>query len=349
MERDILSTRQMMVLLAVALLVPATDILPSAAARWVGRGGWLIALLVLPVLLLALWACSKVFCGDDLCARLGKPMGYTIIIIYLVWTLFVLSLVFRVSAARMEMIYAEAPPIFFGAGVAAVGIWMGRGRASALARAGEIFYLALTVVLAGVLVLALSRVEWSNLHPVAWKSLPRGSFSAAGILLNVAPVAILGARVPKRMRSVRKVLGWTSVFCGAVCLVLLVVLGSVGVRLCMRLDIPYLIMVQGLGIKGAFQRLEAPVAAMWLLSDLILAGMLLRAGNDYVVAVASERWGRWSVPVIALVALGVGWLLFPKGETLRAFCVDVLPMTGVVLGLVIPLLLTIVLRVRQKK
>ena len=150
MGRDVLSIRQVMVLLLVALLAPATDLLPSMAARQAGRGGWLIALGALPVLLAAVWACSKVFCGRGLSTEVGKPLGDTIIMMYLIWILFVLSLVFRLSAARMETVYNKVPPILFAVGVAALAVWMGMGKVSALARAAEIFYLALTVILARV-------------------------------------------------------------------------------------------------------------------------------------------------------------------------------------------------------
>lgn len=349
MGRDVLSIRQVMVLLLVALLAPATDLLPSMAARQAGRGGWLIALGALPVLLVAVWACSKVFCGRGLSAEVGKPLGHTIIMMYLIWILFVLSLVFRLSVARMETVYNKVPPILFAVGVAALAVWMGMGKASALARAAEIFYLALAVILAGVLLLALFKVEWGNLYPVEWSKLPGGSLSAAGILLNVVPVAILGTRVPKKVRSARSVCGWVIAFCVAVTLVLVAVIGSTGSGLSARLNIPYLIMVQGLGVKGAFQRTEALIAAMWLLSDLILAGVLLRAGNEYVTELKSEQWGRWSVPVAAVIAITAGWLLLPQEDRVWEYCTGVLPVTGILLGLVIPAFLLLISVVRKQK
>ena len=349
MERDVLSVRQMMVLLLVALLAPATELLPTVAARGVGRGGWLIMLGALPVLLLALWGCSKVFCGDGICAEVGKPMGYTIIIIYMVWIVFALAVVLRLSVARMEVIYSKVPPVLFAVLLAAVAIWMGTGKTSALARAAEIFYLALTVVLAGILVLAVFKVEWKNLYPVEWTALPVGSATAAGICLNIVPAAILGALVPKKTRSVRSAYGWIIAFCVAITFVLVAVLGSVGAGLSAEIDIPYLITVQGLGVKGAFQRTEALVAAMWLLSDVVFAGVLLRAGQAYVTELKSKKWGRWSVPVVAVAALVAGWLLFSEESDARMFCCDVLSVAGIVLGLIVPFLLLLVSYIRKRK
>jgi len=108
-------------------------------------------------------------------------------------------------------------------------------------------------------------------------------------------------------------------------------------------------MVQGLGIKGAFQRTEALIAAMWLLSDVVLAGTLLRAANDYITQLKSTRWGKWSVPVMAALAVGAGWLLLPEEDRVPEFCGGVLPVTGIVLGLLIPALLLLISAARKRK
>lgn len=345
--RDVLSLRQVMVLLTVALLASVTDLLPSVAARQEGGGGWLIGLGVLPVLLFALWVCGRVLCREELRKTVGGPMGHIIIIVYLIWIVFVLAAVFRLSAARMEDVYGKLPSFCFSVVLAAAAVWMGMGKAAALARAAEIFYLALAVTMAGVLLLALFRIEWNNLRPVEWTGVFPGSVQSAGVLLNVVPMAVLGLRVPPKTRSARRVGGWTAVFCAVITLVLAAVLGCIGSALSARLETPFLIMVQGLGIKGAFQRAEAPVAALWLLSDLILCAALLRAGRDYAAQITSRKWGRRSVPLLGGAALAFGWLLFPSGSV-REFCMEFLPVTGLVLGIFFSTFLLVVSCVRAK-
>lgn len=346
MERDILSVRQVMVLLMVALLAPATDLLPTVAAQSAGRGGWLIVLGALPVLLLAVWGCSRVFCGDGICEKVGKPVGVIVIVIYLVWILFVLAAALRMSVARMEVIYSKVPPILFSVLMTAVAVWMGMGKASALARAAEIFYLALTMALAGVLLLAALKVEWKNLCPTEWQGLPIGSAAAAGICLSVVPAAILGARVPKKARNARNACGWVIAFCAVITLVLAAVLGTVGSALSARLNIPYLIMVQGLGVKGAFQRMEALIAAVWLLSDVTLAGVLLRAWQEYAAELMPKKWSRRSVPAAAILALGAVWLLFSGENNAAVFPGKILSAAGIVLGMIVPVLLLLLSRFR---
>lgn len=349
MGRDVLSVRQVMVLLTVALIAPAADILPTLTANLAGRGGWLIGVGALPVLLAALWAAAKVFARRDLVSQLGKPIGYTIIIIYMIWILLVLAVTLRLSGARMEMIYPTGSPFLFVLVLAAAAVWVGTGKAAALARSAEIFYLAIAVVLIGVTLLAIFKIDGENLYPLDWAAIPGGSIAAAGWLLNIVPIAVLGRRVPKGERSGGRACGWTCAFCAALVLTLIAVIGCIGPALSARLEIPYLIMVQGLGVKGVLQRMEGLVASVWLLSDLVLAGAMIRSWCDYARELHTGKWVRWSGTAAAAAALAAAWILLPEGENARIFCSRYYPMIGLVLGLIVPVFLGLISYLRRKR
>lgn len=349
MGRDVLSVRQVMVLLAVTLIAPAADGLPTLAANLAGRGGWLIGVGAVPVLLLALWLTAKAFSQRSLVEQLGKPVGYTIIIIYMMWIVLVLTAALRLSGARMEVIYSTGSPFLLVLALAAVAAWIGTGRAAALARSAEIFYLAIVVVLIGVSLLAALKIEGGNLYPPDWAAVPGGSIAAAGWLLNVVPIAVLGRRIPKENRSMRRACGWVCAFCAALTLILIAVIGCIGPVLSARLEIPYIITVQGLGVKGVLQRMEGLVASVWLLSDLVLAGGLIRSWCDYAQELHPGRWVRWSGMAAVAAALAAAWLLFPEGADARVFCIRFLPVIGLVLGLIVPAFLVLISHLRGKR
>lgn len=339
MGREVISVRQMMILLLVALLGPAVDLLPGVAAN---RGGWISALAALPLLLAAVWANSNVFCRQGVWERIGKPIGSTIVIMYMIWSLVVLAAVLRLSAARMGTVYSGAPSWLFGVAVAVLGVWMGKGKVSVLARSAEVFYLGLTVLFAGILLLAVFQLEWKNLYQVEWSAVPGGGIAIAGMCMSVAPAAVLGSNIPKGARGLRKAFGWTVAFDVFLALLSAAVIGTLGNGLSSRLETPFLIMVQGLGIKGAFQRNEALVAAMCLLSDVIFAGALLRAWVTLAGRMKPGSWGRRSVPVAAAIALFGGWLLFPEGNNVRMVWNRVLSGGGLAFGLVFPIFLLMI-------
>lgn len=349
MERNALSLRQMMVLLAAALLAPATDLLPALTAQKAGSAGWLAALGALPLLLAALWAAGGICRDGGLCGTLGRVSGSILTIIYMIWILLTLALSLRLSGARLAEVYGEGPAFLCAAALLAVAVWMGLGKTSAFARAAEIFYLALAVALAGVLLLAAFKIEGSNflLSGSETAALPGCSAATAGLLLNVFPVAALGSKVTVRSHNGRRAVWWAVSFCVAITLLLGAVIGCLGPRLTARLSAPFFIMVQGLGVKGAFQRTEALFAALWTLSDLTLAGLLLHTWRELAGQLRPGKWSRWSILPAAAAALIGGGLLFPAAETARNFCGAVLPAAGLFLGLLCPLFARFFLRLRK--
>lgn len=333
MRGDVLSQRQVIVLLFSGLLGISVDLLPTLAAQRAGGGGWLIPVLVLPLLLISLWTAKRVF------ALPNGFLRYVIYIMYMAQILAVLALALRLNSLRLEQINEKFPAWLAAAALLAAAIWMGFGKAAAFARAGEIFYLALAVVIVGVIFLGALQVEPDNLAVDATElaTLPGGGLAAAGIILNVYPILVLHTKVTAGRKSRRRGIVWTVAFCVVLTLVLVVVIGCLGPKLTAHWNEPFFTMVQGVGIKGAFQRTEALVMALICLSDFVLVGSLFHAWRVLAEGICPGTWGRWSL-FAAVPASMAGWLLFP-GQEVRGFALRILPVVGVVFGLILPLIL----------
>lgn len=351
MGRDMLSMRQMMVLLTVALLAPATELLPTLVAGGAGSGGWLAVLGALPVLLIALWAAGALVRGGGMRQALGKVGGTLINIMYMAWILVTLTLFLRLSGTRLAELYGDGFAFGCVAALLAAAVWMGLGKTSALARAGEVFYLALAVALGGVILLGIFHVEWDNLLLSKREAMgiPWSTLASAGLLLNIFPAAALGEKVNTAPKSGRRAVGWTIVFSVALALASAAVIGCLGPMLTARMPMPFLTMVQGLKVKGALQRMETLFNALWVLSDLILIGLLLHAWRALAGQLRPGRWGRWSVVPLAVLALAAGWMAFPERTSVRTFCTAALPLLGLIGGLLFPLFAQIPLRLRRKR
>jgi hypothetical protein len=64
--------------------------------------------------------------------------------------------------------------------------------------------------------------------------------------------------------------------------------------------------VAGLGLEGAFQRLDALVDALWLLGDLCLLGLLLLAAGKLLGRLIPIKRGRVWLPAGAAFLLSLG-------------------------------------------
>lgn len=306
MRAEALSLRQLAVLAVTALLAPTADWLPGIVARTGGAAGWLAPVVALPVLMLWLWLLTDLFAreGSDLAtvARqgLGKWLGGGLLVLYIMWGVALLAGQLHRSALRMGAVYGEGAGRNLALLALALALWMVWKKVAALCRAGEMLWLALGVGVLGLIALAVPQVEPARLlhRKMEWQGLAAAGGSC---LLAFAPALLTTAlmgQMPRGQGGRRRAWAWMVALCAMASLLLGAVMGQMGPRLTQTIPQPFLIMVQGLSLQGALARLEAVVAALWLIADFAYAGLVLAA----VGMLAGERWGKWTIFGTALLA-----------------------------------------------
>ncbi len=338
MRNDRLSQRQLIVAIITALVTPAIALLPSLTTQLAGSAAWLTTVGMVPLLLAACWASRDLFAPETMDRK--RPWKYVIIILYLIWVTVILSVALRLTEERLSRLYGKQGGALCAVAVLLIALWMGWGKLSAFGRTGQIFFLALSVLTISIILLALGRVELSSLE-VQRKDIGGfvgGSIASAGLLLNVCPVSVLTKWIPHKQSS-KRYISWVVAFCVMATLLVAAVVGCLGPKLTARVPAPFYIMLQGLGIKGAFQRLEAPVAALFTLSDLVLMGLLLHAWQGLASSLYPGKWTKAGIIPVAIAALAGGGAFLHEAETLWFFCSAVLPVVGICLGFILPFLI----------
>ena len=177
-------------------------------------------------------------------------------------------------------------------------VWMGWGKAAAFFRAAEIFWLALLVTAGAVFLLGLPRVDWH------WALAPGGgwreSLAAGGLTMSTGLFVLPHLyKVEPGQRQDHQGLVWLGALGAASAGLALLTAGLLHPHTAARLEAPFF---TAAGLLGDSARLEGLISALWLLSDLTLAGLLARCWGE-------ERW-----PALAAVlALGLALLGIPGG------------------------------------
>ena len=210
MADDRISLRQLLSLLFAALLAPAIGVLPAQTAALAGEAGWLSALAALPVLLSALWALWALLrpAGEgaglaQVTQRvLGRPLGRLVLLLCLGWGLLLLAANARLFSLRfLSTSYSNSPAGLFLAVLLALALWLAWKPVRVLARAGEIFRLALAVGLAFSLALGAFQIEPRHVLPIWTEDVP-------GLLSAALPVmGLLGFGLPVLLLLVKKLRG----------------------------------------------------------------------------------------------------------------------------------------------
>lgn len=343
MERDTLSFSQLMALLFGALLGPAAELLPGAAAQAGVTGALAVFGVGLAMagagLLLGTLAAPRGGLAQGLAEVFGGFFGKGVLLLYIVWCQVLLTLRLRLSAQRLLGSGERDGAVwFFLLALGLMALWMAHGHLGALGRAAQLFFTVLGVTGGVVLVLALFQVEGGNLLST-WTWSPAG----AGELLRPGLIALgyglFGAFLlqPDGARRLsRPWLGWSAGAGLVLVAAQLVMIGRYGPQLTTRLHSPFFHLAKSVGVEGAFQRVESIVAAVWVFSDLLLLTGILWCMRRIGAVLCPRLPAPVLVTIAALSAMVTALALF--GETLSPRGLEgyLLPAGSLILGLAVP-------------
>lgn len=350
--------RQILVLLVCALISPMAQALPAWTAATAGAGAWATGLLAFPALLAMYGVVHLLLAtvpGGGLAQVfqmvLGKVLGGALTILYGAWALALLCLHARLYAERMLAVgYRNASLTIFLVVLLAVLLWQCSKKLAAFARTAEIFYLALSLGLGLVLLFSVSQMTLENVLPIWTEDLP-GIAAAALVPLGVAGMGIyaafLGGQVAPREGDKKRCVRWLAVACLVMAVLQFGVLGQLGPALSAEIDQPFFVVAEGVGIYGAFQRVESVVIALWVFSDLALLGLLVFSCRNMVGAMFGERRRKWLVPALLVLTFLGAKFLFPDEFVARELASRGMLIGNLILGGAVPVLLLLVQRVKQ--
>ena len=309
MKSEKLSPRQ----LAIAVLVGGL----STGAAAAGRADWRWLLLCVPVGIVLGWLVLR---------RVGhRPPRPAVRALYCAWAVVLMAGVLERTAGRLwSASGGKGDARWLLVLLALPLVWMGWGKAAAFFRAVEIFWLAVLVTTAAILLLGVPRMEWHWAMEAAgdWRqSLLSGALTMSTGLF-VLPYLYMVEEEPGGVHRGLMWLGWLGVLTAALAAL---TAGLLSPAVAAQLDGPFF---AAAGLLGDSARLEGLVSALWLLPDLTLAGLL------------SRTWGERHWPALAVLA-ALGLALVGLGGKL--------PETALASGCLLLAVLTVVLPAGERK
>ncbi len=235
--------------------------------------GWQGPLLAAPVILLAGWALSALIPRWALIE--GKRSGKALGVLYALWGAALLGRGLSRCALRV-MSAAGAPEKYTPWLIALLALpllWMARGKPAAFFRAAEIFYLAVAVTGAALLVWGACKLDWARAAlpaPDLWGGF-LGALETGGTFLFILPY--INRTLPLKNGAART-LGWLAALCAGTVAICLVTAGVLSPAVASRVPQPFFLMT---AVLGRAVRVEGLAGALWLLADLAYLGLLSRS------------------------------------------------------------------------
>lgn len=235
-------------------------------------------------------------------------MGRVLCGVFGLWMLLLACLTLRLGVERLtSTLYPNTGMGLFFLAVLAVEWWLGKQKLPVLARMGQIFFFAVVLTLALVLVMGIGSIHLYNVWPVWTQDLPgvaRATVPALGVLGTGVGTLFCFGQVTDRRGGRRLALGWTAALCLTLAALAFVVLGVFGPAVVQRLQIPFFSLAKEVCIEGAVERLEPLVVTMWVFTDLALLGLLLRSARRALALAVGGEEGRSLAPLLLLLLPG---------------------------------------------
>lgn len=335
MKETKISLGQLLAAVYLGLTALAAEALPGR----IGGGGlaWLSPLLLLiPALPLVGWAARKNREGagsGGLTALLRTGGGRVMAAVFLLWGIFLLGVNVSRSARRLSAGGGEGALLALL--ILAMGVWMAWGRIAAFGRSCELFSMAFGLGLLLVVLFAIFKVQPDYVLLATWKetvALPGGILSTLGVAGMGIYALFLGDDVERREKDRGRMVRWTAALLITQGLLLLLVLGRLGAGLTAMVERPFFQMVAGIGLAGAFQRLEALISALWLLGDLALVGLLLFACRRLLGMIVGKQEKPWFAIFPAVPAVVLAWGILGQEGLSETLFAQVIPVGGLLAG-----------------
>lgn len=341
------SRRERLEVTAAALIPAALGVL-GPAVQLGGRLSWLGPVLALPVglCLCPVWGrLGREDLSRGLEDAFGRTPGRLTAVLYLLWGLVLLTDAARRYSERLLTVSeGEGVRWLFLLSALGVCLWLGRGRGAAFARTGRLFFLAVGVTLGAILLLALPGVNWQNLcppTPADWRGLPGGG----ALCLSLAGYGVYALCLPRREEDgMERTWPWAAWGCGVFAALIFIVVGAFGPALARQMGDPFLYLLEGVQVPGAFRRGEAGLIAVLALGDLVLLTLLGRG--------CMALWERL-VPIFS----GLGWIpvaaafaaagALSGSEQAWAELMAALPGGNLILGVLLPTIAILTIKVRE--
>ena len=343
------SRRERLEVMATAL-VPAALGKAAPATILAGRLSWLAPALALPVGLglCPVWErLGKRDLSRGLEEAFGKAGGGVTAWLYLLWALVLLADAARRYSERLLTVSeGEGARWLFLLSALGLCLWLGRGCGERFARAGRLLFLAVGATLGAVLLLALPGIDGQNLWPpegADWRQLP----GAGALCLSLGGYGIYALCLPRREEDeAKRVWPWAAGGGAVLAALLFIVVGTFGPTLTGGMREPFLFLLEGVQVPGAFRRGEAGLIAVLALADLVLLTLLGRGATALWQRLIPVFPGLGWIPVTAAFALAG---ILPGLEQGWAWLAAAVPAGNLIFGVLLPVLSVLTIQARERK
>ncbi len=361
MSNDIgkISVRQLMILFIILYFSPAIRYIPLFSTIQAKQAAWIspvFGFVLGMIYTFVWWAFLKRYDKESFLGItkdiLGKKLGSIISIMYFIWITFLLAYNLRIYSERLtSTVLTGVSTTVILASMLILVIYVMKNGIVVLAKMSEVLVIILFLIFFALTFFILPELEIKNLFPITYKDIfPafKGSFGILAIFAYNIVIMIFNDKIDHKGEFERlstKTMAILSIMSLLVIIIPLCVFGS---SILVKIPIPYLSAISQISLFHIIERLEAAVVIFWVISDFVLLSVFLYSA----IHIVKLHFNLSSVkPLISIYALGILFLsliIAKSSFELKTLSENVITQLNIIMGLILPMIVFGVGKIRKK-
>jgi spore germination protein (amino acid permease) len=348
-----------MILFIVSTFSPSIRLFPAYGSKLGERAGWvapIISALAMFIIFAVLHAFfkndDKANLSDVFTQALGKIAGKALLVIYLVYLILLYFLYIRYYADRLlGTIFPNADIRAFVIPMLLLVYMSVRGKLETLARFSEFAILIFIFIFVVFFLLLTPTFKIGNVFPLTYYDIlpaAKATYPILGIWGYVVFLFFLGDDIfnKNKVKQYSKQVVFFLVI--LITLMMLFTVGSVGYKTIARMPIPFFNVTKMISAMESFDRMEAVLLSVWLISDFIIISIfaiIIKNIGKKLFAASETKYS--AAPVVLMGYVGSMYITTNRNELIK-LSNYILLAGNIILCFAVPIITYIIGRVRKK-
>lgn len=282
----------------------------------------------------------------------GGIVGKIIVLVYFVWVTILLSIYVRFFSERLvTSIYSDTDISFFIISMLVFVSFVLHSGLVPVARMSEVIFIFITTIFLVLAILLIPNVDIDKLTPISYLDIfpiIKAAINITGINIYIFYFMMISDQINNKEHL--KKIGLKTVSFVAVLSSLLIILtiGTLGPNVIPKLPSAFLSAVKIISVLGILEKLESVLISTWIATDFIIITMFSLIALKLFKSLFNLSDEKPFINIFILLIYFLSLYICNEVFELQVFSTEFVEYINIVLGLIIPIILFIVAKIRKK-
>ena len=358
-SKDKISVRQLLFVFTIIVSSPSTRYLPRYAAAKAAQAGWVspvISIVPLIALIFIIDSLLKKYkdqsMAEIITVILGRYLGKLVLVIYLLWTIWLLTLYTRYYVIRLtSSIYPSINNYLLIILTLIPIAYTLRSGFTIIARMSEILLPFIGTMLVMLAIFLIPSIRSDNVLPIYFNDIVpmvTASFASTGIFSYLFLLFFLSDKLVN-MKSF-KAFGYiaTLVNISSIVVVNFITIGVLGYSVAQRAPLPVLITVKQISLLDTIENIEVIIVAIWIFADFTLISTFFVVTLNLIKSIFKLSDTKPLINILAILIYYLSMGISSNKFELEKFSSTLFIPLSMSLGYGFPIILLILSKLKKK-